>query len=104
MMFHPGYPSLLEKPKLSMVKEVVENLQEKGLDPLSKDMSLELMIILIHGEKTRKTEITEEMVLKVDTEEIEAVPDKVTETVVLLREEMETISVNNLLEEGVETT
>ena len=44
------------KPKHSMVKAVKGNLQEKGLDQLTKDMKLELITILILGEKTRKKE------------------------------------------------
>lgn len=51
------------------------------------------MIILIHGEQTRNEAITEEIVLKQDTEETEAVPDTATEEIILLKEEMETLSV-----------
>ena len=66
-----------------MVKEVVVNPQEKGLNPVTKDrnLDLELMIILIHGEKIKKKEITEEIILEVDTEETEAVPDTPIEEV-----------------------
>ena len=105
-MLHPLCPSLLEKPKHSMVKEVVVNPGEKGLDPRTKDRSpdLELMIILIPGGEITKKKVTEKMILTVDTEETEAVPDTAIEEVFPLKEEMETISVEIHLEEGVEAT
>ena len=94
-------PSLMLKPKHSMVKAVKENLQEKGLYQLTKDMKLELMTILILGEKTRKKETTEEMVQQEDIEENEAAPNTVTEVAIPVKGEVETTEVEILLEEGV---
>ena len=83
------------------MKAVKANLEEKGVDQPTKDMKLELITILIRGEKTRKKETTEEMVLKEDIEENEAVPDTVTEVTIPVKGEVETTEVEILLEEGV---
>ena len=80
-------PSLILKPKHSTVKAVKANLEEKGVDQPTKDMKLELITILIRGEKTRKKETTEEMILKEDIEENEAVPDTVTEVTIPVKGE-----------------
>ena len=64
-----------------MVKEVKKTIQKEDPDPQTEGMNPDLKMILNHGEKIKRKEITEMILPKVDIEETEAVRDITTETI-----------------------
>ena len=63
-----------------MVKEVKKTIQKEDSDPHTEGRNPDLKMILNHGEKIKRKEITEKILQKVDIEETEAVRDIATET------------------------
>ena len=64
-----------------MVKEVKKTIQKEDPDPQTEGMNPDLKMILNHGEKIKRKEITEMILQRVDIEETEAVRDTTTETI-----------------------
>ena len=64
-----------------MVKEVKKTIQKEDPDPQTEGMTPDLKMILNHGEKIKRKEITEMILQRVDIEETEAVRDTTTETI-----------------------